>query len=372
MRFHFFMMGCIMVERLQNEEFLTVNKLLAIEVALLVILVAATVFIRVGVLDRPTESLPPEQTQGEVLQTQPSPSEPGQSQPSHSEPAQTQPSTAAPTEPEIVLTFSEDFSLESRDYFVYDCQQDRILAEAGGLDDKLYPASITKLFTAYVALQYLQPEQVVTLGREVNMVAPDSSLAHVKMGQKISVGDLVKGMLLPSGNDAAYGLAAAAARSQSGQNLEPAEAVAHFVTLMNDTAQALGMTGSRFMNPDGYHEMEHYTSNRDMMIIGMLAMENECIRECVMLTQERVVYSNGEVSNWHNTNALIDETSQYYCPDAVGLKTGHTSYAGFCLLSAFEIEGKTYIVGTLGCQRPEDRFIDALKLYDVLVTAIRG
>lgn len=341
------------------------NKLLKIEIALILVLVAASLFVRISIIGGDAQTLQPSGTQGnQILHTDPTGT------------TQTVPTETMPTEPtkqEIVLTFGEDFSLESRDFFVYDCTNDEILTISGTPEDKLYPASITKLFTAYVALQYLQPEQVITLGREVNLVAPDSSVAHVKMGQTISVAELVEGMLLPSGNDAAYGLAAAAAKAESGNpDMEPGDAVAHFVTLMNQAAQDLGMSGSHFSNPDGYHDPEHYTSSRDMMTIAKLALENDCIRTCVAISTDQVAFSTGDVANWHNTNVLIDPESQYYCPDAVGLKTGHTSAAGFCLLSAFEVEGNYYVVGTLGCQRPEDRFIDALKLYDVLMAAIQG
>lgn len=336
------------------------NKLLKIEVAVLLILVVATVFVRMGITDSQADT-PPEHHLG--------------SQPLHSESTEAEQNEPIPTEtePEIILTFSEDFFLESRDYFVYDCSQEKVLAISGSLEDKIYPASITKLFTAYVALQYLQPEQKITLGREVNLVAPDSSVANVKNGQVISVAELVEGMLLPSGNDAAYGLAAAAARAESGDpNMEPTDAVAYFVTLMNQTARELEFIGSQFTNPDGYHDPEHYTCSQDLMTIAKLALENECIRTCVAIYEDRVTFSNGDVANWHNTNALINPDSQYYSPDAVGLKTGHTSSAGFCLLSAFEVEGDYYVVGTFGCLRPEDRFIDALKLYDVLLSAIQG
>ena len=348
------------------------DKLLKFEILLLVTLVIAAFFVRVGILENEPEGTEPQQNQQEnPVHTAPSESETVQTEPTE----QTEPSVpeTEPAQKEIVLTFGEDFSLESRDYFVYDCANDKILTVEGGLDDKLYPASITKIFTAYVALQYLEPEQVITLGQEVNLVAADSSLARVKEGQTISVAELVEGMLLPSGNDAAYGLAVAAARAESGNTaMGVNEALEYFVGLMNETAQEQGMTGSQFTNPDGYHDAEHYTSCRDMMTMAKLALENQCIRECVMIVSDQVAFSNGEVASWSNTNELIDPASQYYCPDAIGLKTGHTSAAGFCLLSAFEVDGNYYVVGTLGCQRPEDRFIDALKLYDVLIAAIEG
>ena len=345
------------------------NKVLKFQILLLILLVATTVFVRIGMVEKDPEGTEPQiGVQNPSVHTEPTGNQPQQTEPSAPE---TQPTE--PTEEELVLTFGEDFSVESRDYFIYDCENDRILEEEGGLDDKLYPASITKLFTAYVALQYLDPDQVITLGREVNLVASDSSVAGVKPGMTITVEQLVEGMLLPSGNDAAYGMAAAAARKHSGDaDMEAGEAVSYFVDLMNSTAQSLGLTGTHFVNPDGIHDADHYTSNRDLMKIAELALENSCIRSCASTVSDVVTLSNGEVASWDNTNKLIDPESQYYCENAIGLKTGHTSAAGFCLLSAFEVEGKTYVIGTLGCVRPEDRFIDALKLYDVLLAAIEG
>ena len=349
------------------------NTLLKFQILLLICLVLATVFVRVGIVNQEPEVTDPQLgTQDSPVHTDPSGSQPEQSTPSDPSTEPTDPPTQ-PTEEELVLTFGEDFSVESRDYFIYDCEEDKILVVEGGLDDKLYPASITKLFTAYVALQYLDPNQTVTLGKEVYQVAPNSSVAGVKPGQTITVAELVEGMLLPSGNDAAYGLAAAAARKYSGNaGMAPGDAVKYFVDMMNTTAAKLGFTGSHFANPDGYHDMDHYTSSRDMMKIAALALKSDCIRRCVSLVSDRVTFSSGEVAVWKNTNHLIDPESQYYCPDAIGLKTGHTSYAGFCLLSAYQVEGKTYVIGTLGCVRPEDRFIDALKLYDVLAAAVKG
>ena len=346
------------------------NQVLKFQILLLILLVVTTIFVRVGIIENEPENTEPQVgVQNPSVHTEPTGSQPQQTEPSIPETQPTEPTE----EEELVLTFGEDFSVESRDYFIYDCDNDQILVVEGGLDDKLYPASITKLFTAYVALQYLDPDQVVTLGREVNLVAANSSLAYVKMGQTITVEKLVEGMLLPSGNDAAYGLAAAAARKHSGDaDMEASEAVAYFVDLMNSTAQSLGLTGTHFVNPDGIHDADHYTSSRDLMKIAELALNSACIRSCVTIVSDRVTFSNGDVASWDNTNELIDPESQYYCEDAIGLKTGHTSAAGFCLLSAFEVEGKTYVIGTLGCVRPEDRFIDALKLYDVLMAAIEG
>lgn len=339
------------------------NKLLSIEFAVVVLLLLSTVFIRVGILQDTVEPRDPALSAGDSVSTNP----PADTTPPTTEEIPTQP----PTEPPIKLTFGEDFTLESRDYFVYDCDEENLMAVSpDGLEEQVYPASVTKLFTAYVALQYLDPSDTVKLGQEVYLVSEDSSLAGVKRGQTIRVSELVKGMLLPSGNDAAYGLAAAAARAKSGDSgMGANDALAYFVDMMNATAQAQGMTGSHFANPDGYHDPEHYTTCGDLIIIGKLALSNELIRSCAATVKDQVTFSSGEVAVWNNTNDLIDPESQYFHDDAIGLKTGHTSAAGFCVLTAFNLDGDYIIVGTFGCQRPEDRFIDALKLYDLVVAA---
>ncbi len=337
------------------------NNLLKIELAVVVLLLLATVFIRFGILNSTEE--PALQSPGETTQA---PLPPRDTAPETTPPTETQPEE---TEPPIKLTFSEDFTLESRDYFVYDCSESNLMAISGELEEKVYPASITKLFTAYVALQYLDPNETVTLGKEVYLVSADSSLAHVKKGQTLSVAKLVEGMLLPSGNDAAYGLAAAAAKAKAGRDMEPEDALEYFVAMMNETAQQVGMTGSHFVNPDGYHDPEHYLTCADLITLAQLSLGNAVIRSCATTLTDTVTYSNGETATWDNTNHLIDPKSQYYHADALGLKTGHTAAAGFCLLSAFQLDGDYIIVGTFGCVRPEDRFIDAVKLYELVIDA---
>ncbi len=334
------------------------NILLKIELTVVVLLLLSTVFIRVGILDADDEPL----LQDPVETTQ------ATQEPSQDTTPKPLPSTEPEeTEPPLKLTFGEDFTLGSRDYFVYDCGDANLMAISGDPDKQVYPASVTKLFTAYVALQYLQPDDVITLGQEVYLVAADSSLAYLKKGQTISVSDLLMGMLLPSGNDAAYGLAAAAARAKSGQDLDPEDALDYFVAMMNETAMHEGMSGSHFANPDGYHHPDHYLTCTDLITLAQLALGNDLIRACVTTLTDKVTFSNGEVAKWSNTNHLIDPESQYYHADALGLKTGHTGAAGFCLLSAFQLDGEYIIVGTFGCERPEDRYIDTLKLYDLVV-----
>ena len=77
-----------------------------------------------------------------------------------------------------------------------------------------------------------------------------------------------------------------------------------------------------------------------------------------------MTFQSGQTKTWENTNKLVDPTSEYYCPIAVGLKTGQTPSAGSCLLSAFTYEGKAYVIGVFGCPEIEDRFADTLQLLN--------
>ena len=268
--------------------------------------------------------------------------------------------TEAPTEPTkppvTWMTFPEDRQLTAQQYFVFDCEKAVFLTSSGTDEERVYPASITKLFTGYVANQFLAPDREITVRDALDHVRAGSSVAELKKGDVATTRQLIEGMLLPSGNDAAYALAIEAKGS--------AEA---FVKEMNRQAQVLGMTGSHFANPDGIHQEDHYMSFRDLALLGMLALEDPILMEYAGTAAETVTIS-GEAREWKNTNALIYKDSEYYCPFAIGLKTGQTPSAGSCLLSAFEYDGSTYIIGVFGCPEPNDRFPDTLQLFNKTIT----
>lgn len=120
-----------------------------------------------------------------------------------------------------------------------------------GAGEKLYPASITKLLTILTAIQYVDPDQLITPGDEQSLVAADSSIAYVNSTHVLTAEQLIEGMLLPSGNDAACALAAAVGRNITGdQSMSGVDAVNVCVEAMNDYAADLGMTGSHFMTVD--------------------------------------------------------------------------------------------------------------------------
>lgn len=291
--------------------------------------------------------------------------EPTAETPETAEPVPTE--TTEPPVPEISwMKLPADRQITAKQYFVYDCETGEFLVRAESEDTKIYPASVTKLFTAYVALQYLKPGQLITAGDALDRVVPGSSVAEIKKGDQVSVEALVEGMLLPSGNDAAWLLAEAAGRILMGKNgskATPTEAVIRFVSEMNAQAKLLGMTGTNFDNPDGIHSENHYTTYRDLAIMATAALEEPVILRYAKVSKDQVTLASGTV-NWKNTNELINPESPYYCEACLGLKTGQTPKAGSCLVSAFEFGGKTYVIGVFGCPEIDDRFPDTLQLLN--------
>ena len=251
-------------------------------------------------------------------------------------------------------------------FFIYDPQTYRMIYSNTEPADKLYPASITKLYTAYLALQYLDPDTVITAGDELALVQPGSSTAFIARGHRLRVDMLVEAMLLPSGNDAAYVLAAAAGRVIAGQSqLSGKEAVAAFVSEMNQEAFRMGMVNSNLTNPDGFHDEYHFSCPQDVAIFASLAMAEPVVAGYAKLCADAVTFESGQVITWYNTNRLVNPKSDSYCPNAIGAKTGYTTEAGYCLLAAFQEDERQLIIGIFGSNQPYDRYDDAIQLWEL-------
>ena len=264
-------------------------------------------------------------------------------------------------------TYPQDRQLLAQQYFVYDCKADFFPISSNQSDKIVNPAGITHLFTAHVALQYLQPDTEITAGDALNLVAWGSSVAKIKKGDVLTVERLIEAMLLPSGSDAAYILACEAGRAIKGNpSLNISSAVKAFVSQMNSQAASLGMTGTHFVNPDGIHNSDQYTTFADLAILGKLVLENQTIMKYAAKAKDEVAL-HGETVEWKNTNSLVDPDAPHYCPYAVGLKTGQTPSAGSCLLSAFQMDETLLIIGVFGCPGEEDRFDDTLQLFNQIV-----
>ena len=295
----------------------------------------------------------------------------GQAEPANSDHLQTQPApeTAQPTEttePEPTWwRYPADRTPTAKQAFVYDCQAEEFMHITGESEnDRVYPASITKLFTAYVALQYLQPEDEIEAGDALDLVGVGSSVAEIQKGDKLTAEQLVEAMLLPSGNDAACILAVEVGRKLADNpQMSASRAMQKFMDEVNRQAKANGMTGTHFTNPDGYHDSDHYTTHKDLVTIAKLALDTPAVMKYAVVPSEKITLGGKEVQ-WKNTNQLVVPESEYYCAYATGLKTGQTPSAGSCLLSSFDIKGHKYIIGVFGCPDIEDRFMDTLQHLD--------
>jgi len=276
-------------------------------------------------------------------------------------PEQTQPEETVPLETVMPPTYA----LTARHAFVYDCGSEELLYTLGDQEESIAPASLTKLLTAYVALMYLDTDTLITAGEETTWIDPASSVAHVKPGDTLSVELLVEGMLLQSGNDAAYALAVAAGRViAEDAALSPRNALDTFMDEVNRQAQALGLENTHFVTPDGLDADGHRTTPADMLKIALLAMEESTLRHYASLPSDTVIFENGKIFDWLNTNFLLHPESPYYCSEACGMKTGYTSKAGACMIAAFYTGDRYLLVGIFGCPQYEDRFADAMYLYE--------
>lgn len=265
-------------------------------------------------------------------------------------------------------TYPPERELTATRAFVYDCQSESYIYLLGDPEEQLYPASITKLFSVHVAMQYLGMEEKLIAGTILDRIPEDASTADLKEGDLMTVETLLQGMIMPSGNDAAYLIATQTGREIAGDpDLGIDEAIAVFVEEMNRQALALGLTGTHFENPDGYHSDGHYTNFNDLVEIAKLSLKNEKLMEFARLPKATVLPVLGEKKEWINTNLLVNPETDYYCPYAIGLKTGQTQAAGSCLLSAFDIEGHQYIIGVFGSPKFNDKLDDTLQLFNEIV-----
>jgi len=162
-------------------------------------------------------------------------------------------------------------------------------------DEKLSPYSITKILTCYLALENLDPDQMVTVSEKAAEPLEDGTTMNLHAGEVISVRDLVYGAMLPSGNDAAYALAEAVAGDRKS-----------FAKMMNDKAAEWGCTNTHFVNPNGWKNDDHYTTARDFCIITMKCFENEELKK-ISMTEDYVVpatnLSESRVLDNHTTRA---------------------------------------------------------------------
>ena len=231
----------------------------------------------------------------------------------------------------------------------YDVTNDKTIFQKNP-DMKISIASTTKIITSLVALKYADAEEIFTVGSELMIVQPNSSLCLIQKGHQLKLKTLIAGMLLPSGNDAAYTVAVNIARKHSGNTeMTDTEAKDYFCGLMNDYAKSLGCTSTHFSNPDGWDNPSHYSTAGDMLIFAKEALKNEALIPIMSTFSRTFFFASGENIQWKSSNALLDPASPYYYPFANGMKTGTTEDAGNCLIASAKKSGVQMIILAFDC-----------------------
>lgn len=192
-------------------------------------------------------------------------------------------------------------------------------------DVKLPMASTTKVVTAAIAVNSGKLDDIVTIPKEACGI--EGSSIYLREGEKIALRDLVYGLMLRSGNDAATAIALYLGSSIDG-----------FASMMNDYARDIGANNTNFVNPHGLHDDNHYTTAYDLAIMTAKALENSEFRNIVSCKNYTIESDGYETRYIANKNKML---SMY--DGAIGVKTGYTKMAGRCLVSAAERDGITAI-----------------------------
>lgn len=252
-------------------------------------------------------------------------------------------------------------SIDAKAAILFDADTKEVLFYKDAVQ-AMFPASTAKLLTSLVALKYCTEEEQVTIGDEITMIASDSTRAYLQQGQNLTIRNLLEGMLLPSGNDAAYAVAAYVGRkSLDNSEASKEEAVNEFIRLMNEEAANLGVKNSCFKTPDGYDAIGQFTTAYDMGLIGVEAANNSTIIDVAQKSTGRNIFASGEDVTWYSTNKLITQYSGQYYSHAIGLKTGTSTMAGRCIVAAAENDGKK-VVCVIMDSTQAGRWEDAIEL----------
>jgi D-alanyl-D-alanine carboxypeptidase len=217
---------------------------------------------------------------------------------------------------------------------------------AKNIHERLYPASTTKIMTALVALENGDLDAQTTVSKEaVTFHESSVSTAKLKEGDVLTLRQLLYALLLPSANDAANVIAEQIAGSTDA-----------FVEMMNDEAQKIGATNTHFVNPNGLHDENHYTTAYDLYLMFRKAMEYDEFLEIIQTEEYDTSYLSADgttvEASWSSTNQFTKGAVSV--PDgitAIGGKTGTTTAAMSCLVQLFADEqGERYVAIILGCK----------------------
>lgn len=212
--------------------------------------------------------------------------------------------------------------------------------------EKMFPASTTKIMTALLTIENCKlTDTTIASHNAISSISPDYATVYLNEGEELTIEQLLNILLIPSGNVAGNILAEHISGS-----------IDNFVKLMNKRATELGCVNSNYTNPYGLQENEHYTCAFDLYLVAKEAMKHDVFRDIVKKTSYKLAPTNvhpNDDRTFYTTNELIKpnaskSSDNYYYPYAIGIKTGYTSKAKDCLVSAASKDGFEFISVILG------------------------
>jgi D-alanyl-D-alanine carboxypeptidase len=254
----------------------------------------------------------------------------------------------------------EPFEINSESAILIEPESGNVLYSKNSTE-KMYPASTTKIMTAILAIENCNLDEIATVSENAIKLVPSGyTNAKLVSGEKMSIEDLLYGLMLNSANEAANVIAEHVSGS-----------IENFAKLMNQKAEELGCKNTHFVNANGMHDDNHYTTAEDLSIIATYCMENSTFRKIVS-TVKYTLPATEQYPNTDrimtNTNMLITLSSKYYYEYAIGVKTGYTSQAGNCLVSCAEKDNVRLICVTLkagtATSNSSYRFADSKELLE--------
>ena len=252
----------------------------------------------------------------------------------------------------------DNINTNSPSIILMDAKTGKILYSKDALK-KMYPASTTKLMTAILTLENCKLTDIVTVSHNAIFSIPIGySHASLKEGENLTVEELLNVLLIPSANDAAIALAEHIAGS-----------VEEFAKMMNNKAKEIGCLNTNFINPNGVHNENHYSTAYDLALIGKYAYSNSIINS--IASKEVYDLPKNAVNNhtvYKSTIALLRSDSKYYYEYANGLKTGYTDPAGYCIIATAKKDDMNLLAVVLNGRYLDDgtatRESDCIKLFN--------
>ncbi len=273
---------------------------------------------------------------------------------------------------------NSDLTIDSEACILIDADFGKVLYEKNS-SKRLYPASTTKVMTAILTVENCNLQDNVTVSYwAINSVPPTYTMGYIKEGQVLTVEELLNITMIASANDAAYVLAEYIANLDNPDYLKDSSAeaktsfensIAEFSEMMNNKAKEIGCLDTNFVNPNGIHNENHYSTAYDLALIGKYAYSNSVIKSI----GSKATYDlpKNAVNNhtvYRSTIALLRSDSKYYYEYANGMKTGYTDPAGYCIIATAKKDDMNLLAVVLHGRYLEDgtatRESDCIKLFN--------